>query len=176
MSQQKFEKESRISPDKVNEKGLDFMSNVNTTSKVKWYYEQGLSENSYEAKTKISKRRYSIEFDTLFNIQDVEIEISENDIPTQTFTKIEMVLDSIYKKHSISKIQIQYQGDKKTLIEVINNNSIKNLSPKVKTQYEIIIKCKSTSRPKLYEFTFDAEGKLISKKEIIFNTSDHLEY
>ncbi len=174
--QNKFEKESRINTDEVPEKGIQFISKVNTSSKVKWYFEQGLTDNSYEAKTKISNRKYSIEFDTLFNIQDVEIEISQSEMPKPTISKIEMVLDSIYKKHSISKIQIQYQGDKKTLIEVINNNSIENLSPKVKTQYEIIVKCKSTGRPKLYEFTFDAEGKLISKKEIIFNTSDHLEY
>ncbi len=174
--QNKFEKESRINTDEVPEKGLQFISKVITSSKVKWYFEQGLTVNSYEAKTKISNRKYSIEFDTFFNIQDVEIEISQSEMPKPTISKIEMVLDSIYKKHAISKIQIQYQSDENTLIEVINKNSIENLSPNVKTQYEIIVKCKSTGRPKLYEFTFDTEGKLISKKELIFNTSDHLEY
>jgi hypothetical protein len=79
--QVKYEKEFRLKPGQVPVKARQFIDSINLQQKVKWYYEQNLKGNSIEAKFRMNHKRYSIEFDTLGNLQDVEVQIGWEQMP-----------------------------------------------------------------------------------------------
>ena len=172
-AQQKFESERRLKPQAAPQQALEFIASITATHKVKWYYEENFVGNSVEAKTKIDNKKYSIEFDTLGNIQDVEIQIDWEEIPSGTQKQIIYALDSSFTAHKINKIQLQYSGEKASLQAVILDKKTERFYT---TKYEMIIKGRKKRRPKLYEMTFSEEGKLLETAEIIFQNSDNLEY
>ena len=71
--QKKFEKESRISKSDLPSFAVDFAALFTDGQRIKWYLEEGLDRNSIEAKYKRDGRHYSVEFDTLGTMEDVEI-------------------------------------------------------------------------------------------------------
>lgn len=73
--QTKYEREFRMSEKKVPQKAREFVHSMDFESKVKWYFEENLQGNSIEAKLKQQGQQYSVEFDTLGTLQDVEVEI-----------------------------------------------------------------------------------------------------
>lgn len=173
LGQEKFEIERRISHVEVPSTAVEFIENIQIKSKVKWYYEQSQTGNSIEAKFIFNKRKYSIEFDTLGNIEDVEIVITWSQIHKQSQKRIVAAMDSLFSKHSLGKIQIQYTGPKNTLLALAKEEtSTKDYT----TKYEMIVKGKKEGRPRLYEITFSEQGKLLTISTIIFKNSDNLEY
>lgn len=172
-AQQKFERESRLKPDEVPTAALQFIEAVEMDTRWKWYYEENLEGNSVEAKTKYKGTRYSVEFDTSGKIQDVEIEMKWQDLDDQVRRNISIALDSLFTRHKINKIQIQYSAESKVLLDLLNNQP--NI-PQAKIQYEIVVAGRKTNRPKLYELTFTDSGKLSEISEIIFRNTDNLEY
>ncbi len=172
-AQQKLEKESRIKPDNVPSAALKFIEAVEMGTRWKWYFEENLKGNSVEAKTKYNGKRYSVEFDISGAIQDVEIEISWQEMDENLQKNIVKSLDSLFTKHSIFKIQIHYSSESHDLLEVLNNKTTRS---NLKVKYEIVAKGKKTGRPGLYELTFNDEGNLLESSKIIFRNTDNLEY
>jgi hypothetical protein len=172
-AQQKFEKESRLKPDDVPKKALQFIDAVEMDTRWKWYFEENLQGNSVEAKTKHQGKRYSVEFDTSGKIQDVEVEKSWKEMDEQLRGSILNALDSLFNSHKLDKIQIQYVAETNVLLEILNKKADQTDS---KIQYEIVVKGKKTGRPKLYELTFTENGELLESSEIIFRNTDNLEY
>ncbi|MEL7341524.1 MAG: hypothetical protein AAGM67_13685, partial [Bacteroidota bacterium] len=73
-AQEKLEKERRIQDDEVPAAARSFIDSCMFGGTIKWYSEEELDGMSVEAKLKEVGYRYSIEFDTLGQIEDVEIE------------------------------------------------------------------------------------------------------
>lgn len=172
-AQQKFERESRMKTEDVPPEALKFTEAVKMKTRWKWYFEENLEGNSVEAKTKHKGKRYSVEFDVAGNIQDVEIEFDWQELDELVRRNIADVLDSLFTRHKINKIQIQYSAESTILLAILNNEAP---ASQARIQYEIVVKGKTTGRPKLYEFTFSDKGKLIQSAEIIFRNTDNLEY
>ncbi|MDD4108082.1 MAG: hypothetical protein PHH93_05115 [Prolixibacteraceae bacterium] len=172
-AQQKFERESRLKPDNVPPEALQFIKAVEMNTRWKWYFEENLEGNSVEAKTKYNGRRYSVEFDTTGIIQDIEVETKWQEMDEHIRSNISESLDSLFTRHNIIKIQIQYSAEKPVLLAILNNKAEFSES---RIQYEIEVKGKETGRPKLYELTFTELGKLTDISEIIFRNTDNLEY
>jgi len=172
-AQQKFERESRLKPAKVPPEALQFIEAVEMNTRWKWYFEENLEGNSVEAKTKYNGRRYSVEFDTTGIIQDIEVETKWQEMDEHIRSNISESLDSLFTRHNIIKIQIQYSAEKPVLLAILNNKAEFSES---RIQYEIEVKGKETGRPKLYELTFTELGKLTDISEIIFRNTDNLEY
>lgn len=172
-AQQKFEMESRLKPDDVPKKALQFIDAVEMDTRWKWYFEENLQGNSVEAKTKHQGKRYSVEFDASGKIQDVEVEKSWKEMDDQLRGSILHTLDSLFDSHKLDKIQIQYAAETNVMLEILNKKADQTDS---KIQYEIVIKGKTTGRPKLYELTFTENGELLESSEIIFRNTDNLEY
>ena len=118
-SQEKYEKEYRIKTTKVPQGALEFIDLAGFAKKVKWYREEGFTSNSVEAKTKHHKTKYSIEFNTAGEVEDVEYIIQWEEIPALTRINIERFLDSIYQKKRLVKIQVQLTGEKEELIQAL---------------------------------------------------------
>ncbi len=172
-AQQKLEKESRLNPEDVPQEAMQFIGAVEMATQWKWYFEENLVGNSVEAKTRHDGKWYSVEFDASGNIQDVEIEKSWKEMDEQLRGSISQALDSMYRRHSIDKIQVQHSAEPPVLLAILNNKADPANS---RVQYELVVKGKTTGRPKLYELTFSEKGKLLATSEIIFRNTDNLEY
>jgi hypothetical protein len=171
--QEKFEKESRIKKKDAPIKAVQFIDSLYLKNKVKWYKEEGLNKKSIEAKFRHNKIKYSIEFDTLGNIEDVEKEINWKDLNENLKDSITIKLKNNCIKHKIIKVQIQYLGNNYDLFSKVKTD--KN-STNLLTNYEIIVRCKSEKKVELFEYLFNETGKLLSISKIIFKNSSHLEY
>lgn len=171
-SQEKFEKESVVKADEVPVKASHFIDSLKLLKSVKWFYEEGLSNSSYEAKFLHEKRKYSVEFDTLGNVEDVEVSVDWNELPNQICDAINAHLNNHCDKFKIVKIQIQYSGQAIDLIRFINGGNADGIT----RQYELIVRCKNEKEVSLFEFRFDREGVFLHKSQIVLNNSSHLEY
>jgi len=172
-AQEKFEKESRIKRQSVPSKAVQFIDSLNFKNKVKWFLEEGLERKSIEAKFKNKKKRYSIEFDTLGNVEDIEIEIHWKELQTQIKDSICFHLNNNCLKYKIIKVQIQFSGNQSQLLSKLKTTgSTQNLT----TKYEVIVKCNSKNSIDLFEYLFSDAGKPLSISKIIFKNSSHLEY
>ncbi len=172
-AQDKFEKESRIKKRDVPSKALMFIDSLNYDARVKWYMEEGLTGKSIEAKFKYDKIKYSIEFDTLGNVEDTEMEEKWKDIPPDVSALVSWQFKSDCSKFKVQKVQKQYTGTEKDLLSILINGK---KGDELKTNFEIIVKCHQDKKVNLFEYLFNEKGKLISKSKIVFKNSSHLEY
>ena len=173
VAQDKFEKESRMKQKDVPSKARLFMDSLNYKTKIKWYREEGLTRKSIEAKFKLNKKRYSIEFDTPGNIEDVEIEMNWKNMESNIADSVSAQLDLDCSKHKIVKVQIQFTGSENELFSLLRT-SVK--SETLVTKYEIIVRCNQQKDVNLFEYLFNDKGLLLAKSKIMFKNSSHLEY
>ncbi len=171
--QTKYEREYRIKTQAAPAAARQFVDSLHFQKKVKWYFEENLRGNSIEAKVCRDKKRYSIEFDTSGVLQDIEIQHRWNDISAHTQSRITATLDSLFVRHDIRKIQIQYSGDPKALFKLAQNQQP---AAAFTTRYELVVKGKKPDGVHLYEITLDEQGALHALEAIVFRNSDNLEY
>ncbi len=171
--QVKLERESRVKTAQIPAKALEFLAPVSNETKIKWFFEENLQQNSVEAKYQLKRQKYSVEFDTAGNIQDIEIIKKSKELPNPVINQIYLYLDKQFKKYTIRKIQIQFTGTPSTLQSLsagkidANNYTVK---------YEIVLKGVQRKGVKLYEFLFDQHGKFLNVAEIILENANNLEY
>ncbi len=173
LAQEKFEKESRIKQRDVPLKAFSFMDSLNFNTKIKWYKEEGLTRNSIEAKFKHNKTNYSIEFDTLGNIEDIETEVNWADVELMISKSIARQFMTDCSKHKIVKVQKQYSRSENDLFSLLKTGIE---SEQLTVGYEIIVKCIEQGKANLFEYLFNENGLFLSKSKIIFKNSSHLEY
>jgi hypothetical protein len=171
--QQKFEKESRIRYTDVPAAARSFVDTLAPGAKVKWYLEQGIDTQSLEAKYKRDRQRYSVEFDTLGNIQDIEIEIDAGALPPALRNAIRRQLDEDCTRHRVRKAQVQYTGSRAALLSQVSGQGT---PPTLTIHYELVVKCRSGQQVNLFEYLFDAAGQMRTTSMIIFKNASNLEY
>lgn len=170
---QKYEKESRLNYKDVPSTALNFIDALKINSKIRWYSEVGFKTKSIEAKFKRDDKRHSVEFDTVGNIQDVEIEMKWQKIRSEIKDSINFQLSSICLSYRISKIQIQYSGNQSKLLSFLKGKiTVEN----VITNYEIIANCSVNGKIEQFEYLFNDKGILLNTFKIIFKNASNLEY
>ncbi|WP_296701328.1 hypothetical protein [Algoriphagus sp.] len=171
-AQDKIERELRIKETEVPKEAKDWLNDAfETIKKPKWYQELFESGYSYEAKFKLKGKFYSVEFDSLGNIQDVEIEISVEELPNEVQTGLNKLLSADYKNSDIKRIQIQYSGEPDDLEDFFDENSLEGIL----TRYEIeFIGLDEAGDSKLWEGLFSDKGELIRKRKIVLTPSENL--
>lgn len=172
-AQQKYERESRIKSEMVPKSAKQFIDSIGYDSKIKWYKEISLYDITIEAKYKHDKKKFSVEFDTLGKLQDVEFVIKKREISPDVYNQIEHKLDSLFQKWKSRKIQKNYSGKSTDIITSIRKNEP---SDSIKVSYEIVLKGKKLEYTQLYEITFNEQGEIENILEIIQDKADHLEY
>lgn len=172
-AQQKMEKESRIRAQQVPANAIQFMQSARIDSRIKWFLEEGIEKNSIEAKFKKDKTRYSIEFDTLGNIEDIEIEMRIDDLPAILQDSIEHKLGQDCQRYRPVKVQIQYTGKEAALLAKMQSGTI---TRDIHTRFEVVVNCRTNKGPELLEYLFSDKGETISVTKIIFKSSSNLEY
>lgn len=173
--QDKYEKEYRISSELVPSSAVNYIEKFNFEKKVKWYREESLTLASIEAKTKRNKQRYSIEFDTTGQLQDLEIEIDFKTINPSAQKNICAALSQEFDRYKLEKTQRQYAGKATTILAYFLQAGM-HISPEIKIQFEIVLEGKTADKVNLYECTFSQQGTLISKRRIVLRNTDILEY
>lgn len=172
-AQQKFEKETRIKLAQVPLSAQQFIAAIPFSKEIKWYKEEGLTTSSYEAKTRYNQHKYSIEFDTLGQLEDVEIKIKWAAVPKPIQTAIQQHLMETFDRFKYSKVQEQLSGETAAVLDYLLGKGKKE---SIITQYEIVLKGKKEGQTRWFEYTFDAQGKLQQQNTIIFRNTDNLEY
>jgi len=172
-SQQKYEREYKIKKENVPSAALAFMGNTIEDHKINWYLEEQLEGKSIEAKFKLEKKRYSVEFDTRGVLQDIEIEVNNNGIPETVYNTIIKYLTDTSEKFRINKIQIQYSGLVPSLESFIQSNP---LSSGYTIKYELVVQIRREGQWQLYEISFDASGQVQATSRIILRNTDNLEF
>lgn len=168
MAQNKLEREYRVKTEQVPLQALNCIHKLNLQGNIKWYFEEGLNGVSYEAKTKHHKQYYSVEFDTLGKLLDVEILMHPSQIPAQILQKIVFDLNQRFKKYKIDRTQVQYTGTVEAVLQLISQNQNQDLT----TKYELVVK----ANRKLFEILFSDKGDFEQIAEIIPKNSFHLEF
>jgi len=175
-AQIKYEKEYGLKLEDVPQKAIDYISELNLDTKIKWYKEEGIDRSTIEAKTKYNSYKYSIEFDSLGVLEDIEMEMKYKNIPDSISSLVDYYFERSFDKKKVCKTQIQYTGDKDDLMTIFT------LSPNVRPiktvtiNYEVVAKVKYDGEYQKMEFLFNEQGSMINKAIIVEKNTDILEY
>ncbi len=169
---EKLEREYRISAKSVPEKARKLIASLPFDKKIKWFKEESFYGNTIEAKTKFKKHKYSIEFDTLGNVQDIEVVIPETIIPKTTLENIRNSIKKEFKWFKFVKIQEQFIGTQEQIVNYIKTRNQQNFIVK----FEIEFKGKKGGEKHLYLYTFSENGSIEQRERVVFENIDHLEH
>lgn len=141
-----------------------------SVKKPKWYKEFSEIGYSFEAKFKHKGRFHSVEFDSLGNVLDVEIEVDWEDLSEEIRENLTSYFEGSLRGFKLEKIQIQYSGLPEDLEDFFDENE----TERVLTQFEIEYQAEDPLKiVRLWEGTFSSEGKFLSQRRIeirdIFN-------
>ena len=145
----KYEREYNLEKEKVPGIAITFIDSCCPNGKVNWYGEESLTGKTIEAKINYKDSFYSIEFDTLGYIQDVEKKIRLHNISQDTRSAIVNKLDSIFSKHKIEKVQVQWVGSNQALYQLIEKS---NSTLPHSINYEIVVKGKKTNQQECMKY------------------------
>ena len=175
-SQAKNEKEERIKQSEFPKVAQSYFNFISHDAKyLKFFKETDGDKKSFEAKFKVDKLHYSVEFDTLGNLEDIEIVIKKKYIPKNIYKKIDSYFDSNFKKTRIIKIQKQYvnyigKSDKYFIRHIVEYPDDKH------THFEIIAEIKTKNKNLLKEFTFNRNGIFEKSRLVTSSSYEHALY
>ncbi len=175
-SQSKNEIEERIKASEFPKVALYYFNGISDqVNYLKFYKETDGSKHSFEAKFKLNKLHYSVEFDTLGNLEDIEIVIKEKHIPKPAFKTMLNYFNTNFDKVRFIKIQKQYlnnsnRSDQQFINYVLDNPVGKN------THFEIIAEIKTNGERFLKEFTFKNTGEFEKSRPVSSSSYEHALY
>jgi len=175
-SQVKNEREERIPISEFPKVAQSYFNVISQNVKyLKFYKETDGDKQSFEAKFKIKKLYYSVEFDTLGKLEDIEIVIKKKHIPKNIIKEISKYFDKNFRKARLIKIQKQYvnytkKTDKQFIQQIVDNPNDKH------THFEIIAEIKTKEIHELREFTFDKNGIFKKSRLVTSSSYEHALY
>ena len=107
--QYKYEREHRIKKNQFPAAAHELIEEqLANARKIRYYRETDSTKISYEAKFKVDRLHYSVEFDQEGILEDVEILIKKVDIPNESYANMTAFLEENFNKYRIRRIQQQY--------------------------------------------------------------------
>jgi hypothetical protein len=173
ISQTKFEREFRVEPADFPAGARSFAEDGPFDRRIKWLKEESQDGITYEAKTRYNRAKYSIEFDTLGNVIDVEKTIKVRKLDDRIRKSIEQGLQKVFARYKISKVQEQWKADDETLLELIRNG--RSEKP-YERRYEVIVKARKDEAKDFYEVLLTPAGETVRISKIVYRTSQNLEF
>jgi hypothetical protein len=176
VGQSKNEKEEKVELKTFPKKAIEVLQTLPEDCKrLKFYKETDGAKQSFEAKFKYKKLRYSVEFSAEGIIEDIEVTLKPKNIENAVTSEIRTYFKVTYKRSKLIKIQKQYIYN--ALLNAIDFLS-KVLSKRSSAQvnYEIIAEVKSNSGRDIREFTFDKNGRFLNFKTLNPDSYEHALY
>ncbi|WP_226390430.1 hypothetical protein [Penaeicola halotolerans] len=168
----KVEREVSIKQRDVPQPAKDWL--VDTFEDIKrpnWYKEFNEIGYSYEAKFKLKNHFYSVKFDSLGIILDVEIELKLSELSEELQLALKDYFTANYETYQINKIQIQYTGLPDDLEDFFDEDEKEGIT----TRYEIEYRGKvDSNKDEIWEALFTEKGKFIQKRVIKVSSTDNL--
>ncbi|WP_373513619.1 hypothetical protein [Persicitalea sp.] len=171
--QVKYEKEYRLKAADVPPLARQFVDSLDFARRVRWYMETSEQGKSIEAKSKRDGQKYSVEFDPSGKLQDVEIEVAWRSLPEVLRTKIEQSLNDDFERFKIRKVQRQFSGERK---EILNYLKQRSDGSGLTVRYELVLRGRKGRNTDKFEYTFSADGDLEKSAKIVFRNTDNLKY
>lgn len=175
-TQTKNEKEERIPASEFPENARNYFNTISQEVKyLKYYRETDGNKKSFEIKFKYNKEHYSVEFDTLGKLEDIEIVIKKKHIPKKTYNAISDYFNKNYKKFTIVKVQKQYvnttnKPDEQFIHHILEKSFNKH------THFEIIAEVKTKEKHELRELTFNRHGVFEKSRKVTSSSYEHALY
>lgn len=175
-AQEKFEKESRIGKNGFPENALKLLERYSKDAKrIRYYKETDGNKISYEAKLKLKGQKFSIEYDTLGILEDIEVKIKFKNIPKKVRDSVIDYFGSHFMKYSIKKVQKQFynknfQNSVAVFEAAFNKKDITTVN------YEIVVWRVLEKTSGMVELTFNREGSFVSSRPIAQASYDHILY
>ncbi|RMG30088.1 MAG: hypothetical protein D6730_02845 [Bacteroidetes bacterium] len=173
LAQPKYEREYRVGSQQLPVEARQFVATTFGSTRVKWYKEENLSGYTYEAKLRWHRKKYSVEFDSTGQLQDIELLIKARQLPAATRHQIETYLQKAYDKAKITRLQQQWSGPAACLSAAIREEEV---SCAYTIHYEVEAFTQQAGKRVPYELLFDEGGKLLSRREIIDAPNTNLVY
>jgi len=170
-AQIKFEQEQRVQPHTVPTAALTFIDQCPIQKGVKWYKENSQEGVSFEAKFKMDRYRYSVEFDPNGVLQDIEKTISFKSLPDEIQNSINQSIKDVFLKYKLQKTQIQFKGTNSSLLAHLQGKPAE-----ISIAYEIVLKGRIKDTPHHYEILTDAQGQIIKQLQIQLRPADNLDF
>lgn len=172
--QTKFEREYRIREKDAPVEAVKFINATYGNKKVKWYTEESQDGKSFEAKTKFRKYKYSVEFDTTGNLQDVEKTIEIDEIEPETINEITKSLTIEFGDFKILKVQVQYtSGNPETIRQIIKKGDSQQPFSK---KYEIVLETRVDNAYKAFEVLIAEDGQIEKLLEMDLRSMDNMQF
>jgi hypothetical protein len=176
LSQTKNEKEERVL---LSDFPVAAQKIIKTLPKhckrINFYKETDGEKLSFEAKFKYKGKRYSLEFSSQGNIEDIEVLTKFKTLEDSIKTKIKNYFKSSFTKHKLIKIQKQYVFDSQLEPSQFINKVLSQVD-NMKPSFEIIAEVKAKKQRHLREITFDNHGAFISFRTINATSYEHVLY
>jgi hypothetical protein len=173
LGQDKLEQEVRVKAQQVPLEARKWLKDAfESVRKPKWYKEFSALDYSFEAKFKLKGRFHSVEFDSLGNVLDVEIEIEWESLSDEVKANLTSYFKGTLRGFKLEKIQIQYSG----LLGYLEDFFDEEETDGVLIQFEIEYQAEDQSEViRLWEGTFSSNGKFLAHRRIkvreLFNLS-----
>ncbi len=173
LGQIKYEKEYRLKTADIPLPARQFVDSLAFNRRVRWYMEFSQQGQSIEAKSRRDWQKYSVEFDTIGRLQDIEIEMKWKDLPEALQKNIEQNLEAEFERFRIKKVQRQFSGKSEDVLNYLRQRGNGN---RPITKYELVLRGRKEGETEEYEYTFSADGKLEKRAKMVFRNTDNLEY
>lgn len=152
-----------------------FDSFMDDVKYLKFYKETDGSKHSFEAKFRLNDLHFSVEFDSIGKLEDIEIVIKKRHISKIALNAINTYFLNNYKRTRFVKIQKQYvnytnQPDLHFIEHIAENPFDKH------THYEIIAEVKTEGGRVLKEFTFTNRGQFEKMRIVTSSSYEHALY
>jgi len=165
LGQDKLEQEVRVKAQQVPLEARKWLKDAfESVRKPKWYKEFSELDYSFEAKFKLKGRFHSVEFDSLGNVLDVEIEIEWESLSEEVKANLTLYFEETLRRFKLKKIQIQYSGLPGDLEDFFDEEETDG----VLIQFEIEYQAEDQSEViRIWEGTFSSDGKFLTHRRII---------
>lgn len=160
----KVEREYRTFPDLVPKDAREWMEEAyGQVKKVKWYYKEDQNDDeSYEARFKLNRLKYSVAFDEDGDVEDIEIARSWKKLPAEIKNRLQTTFDS-FDRFRLKTIEEQWTAkDEDDLKDAARNGSPGD----IRLRYEVEFRARIDGIEARWEGLFDLDGSLLSKRII----------
>lgn len=175
-AQVKYEREFRIKKSQFPQESLEIAEPyLDGVRKLRFYKEIDSSRQQYKIKFKRDRLQYGVEFSAGDVLEEIEVGITEVDIPDISLQAMKQYLKEHFSKYKIRKIYQQYPGKAFASTAETFRNAYQNLIlPEIR--YELIVQAKMADGNMDFEVLFDAAGTFIKQRKSLPPNYDHVLY